>query len=85
MLAAPDRLAPLLQILAVLEYADSEPWWDVHPALIPLLGEIENGNGNSNAKNSGNGQANANGNGNGFAYAAGNGNGNGNGIHAAAG
>ncbi len=39
----PDHLAPLLQNLAVLEYADGEPWWDVHPALFPLL--EENGNG----------------------------------------
>lgn len=35
----PERIAPLLQILAALEYADDEPWCDVHPALIPLLQE----------------------------------------------
>ncbi len=47
-LPEPDRIAPLLQILAVLEYADSEPWWDIHPALLPLLGENGYGNGNGN-------------------------------------
>jgi hypothetical protein len=35
----PQKIAPLLQILAALEYADEEPWCDVHPALIPLLQE----------------------------------------------
>lgn len=36
----PERLAPLLQILAVFEYAqDGEPWYDIHPALISMLGE----------------------------------------------
>jgi hypothetical protein len=41
----PEKIAPLLQILAALEYADDEPWCDVHPALIPLLqedGHIQN-------------------------------------------
>lgn len=33
----PDKIAPLLQILALLEYANGEPWYDVHPALVPLL------------------------------------------------
>ncbi len=33
----PDKIAPLLQILAVLEYANGEPWCDVHPALVSLL------------------------------------------------
>ncbi len=33
----PDKLAPLLQMLAVLEYANGQPWCDVHPALEPLL------------------------------------------------
>jgi hypothetical protein len=33
----PDKMAPLLEILAVLEYADAEPWCDIHPALVPLL------------------------------------------------
>lgn len=37
----PEKIAPLLQILAALEYADDEPWCDVHPALIPLLQELE--------------------------------------------
>lgn len=36
----PDKIAPLLEILAILEYANGEPWCDVHPALVPLL-EIE--------------------------------------------
>lgn len=35
----PDKIAPLLQILAVLEYANGEPWCDVHPALVALLEE----------------------------------------------
>ena len=35
----PDKIAPLLQILAVLEYANGEPWCDVHPALYKLLDE----------------------------------------------
>lgn len=35
----PDRIAPLLQLLAVLEYANGEPWCDIHPALEPLLHE----------------------------------------------
>jgi len=38
----PDKIAPLLQILAVLEYANGEPWCDVHPALIDLLAEEKN-------------------------------------------
>lgn len=37
----PDKLAPLLQILAALEYANGEPWCDVHPALEALLDEME--------------------------------------------
>ncbi|MEW5987275.1 MAG: hypothetical protein AB1791_11615 [Chloroflexota bacterium] len=37
----PDRLAPLMQILAALEYANGEPWCDVHPALVTLLDEME--------------------------------------------
>jgi hypothetical protein len=36
----PDKIGPLLQILAILEYANGEPWCDVHPALVPLL-EVE--------------------------------------------
>ena len=35
----PDRVATLLQLLAVLEYANGEPWYDVHPALNKLLDE----------------------------------------------
>jgi hypothetical protein len=38
----PDKIAPLLQILAVLEYANGEPWCDVHPALGEMLDEIDN-------------------------------------------
>jgi hypothetical protein len=34
-----DRLRPLLQLLAILEYRDSENWFDVHPALKRLLNE----------------------------------------------
>jgi hypothetical protein len=37
----PDKIAPLLQILAVLEYANGEPWCDVHPALVELLEEMQ--------------------------------------------
>lgn len=37
----PQQLAPLLQILAAMEYADSEPWCDAHPALVSLLEEDE--------------------------------------------
>jgi hypothetical protein len=37
----PDKIAPLLQILAVLEYANGEPWCDAHPALYRLLDEDE--------------------------------------------
>lgn len=36
----PDKIAPLLQILAVLEYSNGEPWCDIHPALEPLLEEV---------------------------------------------
>jgi hypothetical protein len=44
----PDKLGPLLQIVAALEYANQSNWWDVHPALIPLLDEIaENDHGNT--------------------------------------
>ena len=35
----PDKLGPLMQILAALEYRNDENWCDVHPALIPLLDE----------------------------------------------
>ncbi|MFQ5616023.1 MAG: hypothetical protein ACE5GO_06150 [Anaerolineales bacterium] len=38
-LTHPHALAPLLQMLAVLEYANGEPWCDVHPALEKLLDE----------------------------------------------
>jgi hypothetical protein len=44
----PDKIAPLLQILAVLEYANGEPWCDVHPALVELLEETANGPGKAN-------------------------------------
>ena len=35
--AEPEQLAPLLQMLAVLEYADGEPWYDIHPALVEMV------------------------------------------------
>ena len=35
----PDKLGPLMQILAALEYRNDENWCDVHPALVPLLDE----------------------------------------------
>ncbi len=35
----PDKVAPLLQSLAAVEYANGEPWCDVHPVLIKLLDE----------------------------------------------
>lgn len=42
----PDKIAPLLQILAVLEYANGgKTWCDVHPALVDLLEESTNGPG----------------------------------------
>ncbi len=34
-----DRLTPLLQLLALLEYRDGENWCDVHPVLRDLLNE----------------------------------------------
>ncbi|MDO9130792.1 MAG: hypothetical protein Q7U34_13105 [Anaerolineales bacterium] len=37
----PDKVAPLLQFLAVLEYANGDTWCDVHPALVSLLEEDE--------------------------------------------
>jgi len=37
----PAKAAELLQLLAVLEYADREPWYDIHPALEQLLKERE--------------------------------------------
>lgn len=37
----PDKIAPLLQLLAVLEYCfESEPWCDIHPALHKLIDEV---------------------------------------------
>jgi hypothetical protein len=41
-----ERLRPLLQLLALLEYRNAENWCDVHPALDKLLEEQPN-NGNS--------------------------------------
>jgi hypothetical protein len=38
-LSQPDKLGPLLQMLAVLEYRNKENWCDVHPVLIELLEE----------------------------------------------
>jgi hypothetical protein len=34
-----ERLTPLLQLLAVLEYRDEENWCDVHPVLRKMLNE----------------------------------------------
>jgi hypothetical protein len=34
-----ERLRPLLQLLAVLEYRDEENWCDVHPVLRKMLDE----------------------------------------------
>ncbi len=34
-----DRLRPLLQLLAILEYRDTENWCDVHPVLRRLVNE----------------------------------------------
>jgi hypothetical protein len=34
-----DRLRPLLQLLAILEYRDSENWCDIHPVLKRLVNE----------------------------------------------
>jgi hypothetical protein len=34
-----DRLRPLLQLLAVLEYRDEENWFDIHPVLRKMLDE----------------------------------------------
>ena len=34
-----DRLRPMLQLLAILEYRDTENWCDVHPVLRKLLNE----------------------------------------------
>ena len=34
-----ERLRPLLQLLALLEYRNAENWCDVHPALLKLLDE----------------------------------------------
>ena len=38
-LESSDRLRPLLQLLALLEYRDGENWCDVHPVLRKLLDE----------------------------------------------
>lgn len=35
----PDKLGPLMQMLAALEYRNGENWCDAHPALVPLLTE----------------------------------------------
>lgn len=41
-----ERLRPLLQLLALLEYRNAENWCDVHPALTQLLEEVpEKNNG----------------------------------------
>ena len=36
----PDRLMPLLHLLAVLEYVNDENWCDTHPVLDPILDEL---------------------------------------------
>ena len=33
----PARAIPLMQMLALMEYNDREPWCDVHPAILELL------------------------------------------------
>lgn len=40
---AHERLRPLLQLLALLEYRNGENWCDVHPALESLLNEDDDG------------------------------------------
>ncbi len=35
----PGELAPLMQMLAALEYRNDENWCDIHPVLVPLLEE----------------------------------------------
>lgn len=37
----PEKLAPLLQLLAALEYTNGEVWYDAHPALWPLLDDLD--------------------------------------------
>ncbi len=39
----PPEAAPLLQLLAMLEYANDEPWYDVHPCLKDWLEKQEDG------------------------------------------
>ncbi len=39
-LANPDELAPLLYISAAVEYMNDENWVDVHPLVLPLLGQL---------------------------------------------
>ncbi|VAW31359.1 Type II secretory pathway, ATPase PulE/Tfp pilus assembly pathway, ATPase PilB [hydrothermal vent metagenome] len=41
----PERLSPLLHNLAALEYHNDQSWYGVHPALLPLIREL---NGNRN-------------------------------------
>ncbi len=40
-LVNPAELAPLLYISAAIEYANDEPWVDVHPIVWPLLERLE--------------------------------------------
>ena len=48
-MATPDKLAPLLQMLAVLEYSNGEPWCDIHPTLHAMLDELQdNGHAHTN-------------------------------------
>jgi hypothetical protein len=41
----PGELGPLMQMLAALEQRNDEIWWDVHPALIPLVAEEQSAYG----------------------------------------
>ena len=43
LMEAHERLRPLLQLLALLEYRNAENWCDIHPALEPLLDEDADG------------------------------------------
>jgi hypothetical protein len=42
-----ERLRPLMQLLAILEYRNGKNWCDVHPTLVEILKENGNG-GNGN-------------------------------------
>lgn len=36
----PEKIGTLLQLLAVLEYQNGEPWYDVHPVLHKMLDDL---------------------------------------------